>query len=89
MTCNFNPNTCSLNCKKYPICSYYSIQNQVSEIQSQLNFIYGTITKILQSNEAADLKLNLLESAVFKYLKDSDTMANTKIKESKENEKEN
>jgi hypothetical protein len=89
MTCNFNPNTCSLNCKKYPICSYYSIQNQVSEIQSQLNFIYGTITKILQSNEAADLKLNLLESAVFKYLADSDTMANTKIKESKENEKEN
>jgi hypothetical protein len=87
--CNFDPNTCNVNCKKYNICSYYSIQNQVSNIQSQLNFIYDTITKILQSNEAADIKLNLLESAVFKYLTDSETMANTKIKESKENEKEN
>jgi hypothetical protein len=86
--CNFDPNVCNVNCKKYSICSYYSIQNQVSEIQSQLNFIYDTITKILQSNETADLKINLLESAVFKYLTDSDTMANTKIKESN-NEKEN
>jgi hypothetical protein len=89
MTCNFNPNTCNLTCKKFSICSYYSIQNQISEVQSQLNFIYDTITKILQSNEAADLKVSLLESAVFKYITDSETMANTKIKESKENEKEN
>ena len=88
MTCNFNPNTCSLTCKKYPICSYYSIQNQVSEIQSQLNFIYDTITKILQSNETADLKLNLLESAVFKYVTDSETMAKNNNKESNK-EKEN
>jgi hypothetical protein len=77
-----------LTCKKYPICSYYSIQNQVSEIQSQLNFIYDTITKILQSNETADLKLNLLESAVFKYVTDSETMAKNNNKESN-NEKEN
>jgi hypothetical protein len=89
MTCNFDPNTCNLNCKKYSICSYYSIQNQVSEIQSQLNFIYDTITKILQSNEAADLKVTLLESAVFKYLTDSETMAkNNNFKESN-NEKKN
>jgi hypothetical protein len=88
MTCNFDPNKCSLTCKKYSICSYYSIQNQVSEIQSQLNFIYDTITKILQSNETADLKLNLLESAVFKYVTDSETMAKNNNKESN-NEKEN
>jgi hypothetical protein len=86
--CKFDPNLCDVSCKKYSICSYYSIQNQVSNIQSQLNFIYDTISKILQSNEAADLKLNLLESAVFKYLTDSETMAKNKFKESN-NEKEN
>jgi hypothetical protein len=86
--CNFDPNICNVNCKKYPICSYYSIQNQVSNIQSQLNFIYDTIAKILQSNETADLKLKLLESAVFNYLKDSESMANYNFKES-QNEKEN
>jgi hypothetical protein len=88
MTCNFDPNKCSLTCKKYSICSYYSIQNQVSEIQSQLNFIYDTITKILQSNEAADLKLNLLESAVYKFVNDSETTISL-FKESNQNEKEN
>jgi hypothetical protein len=85
--CNFDPNTCNVNCKKYPICSYYSIQNQVSNIQSQLNFIYDTITKILQSNETADLKLNLLESAVFQFVNDSETISLNK--ESNQNEKEN
>lgn len=85
--CNFNPNTCSVSCKKYSICTYYSIQNQVSEIQSQLNFIYDTITKILQSNETADLKLNLLESAVYKFVNDSETIS--LFKESNQNEKEN
>jgi hypothetical protein len=85
--CNFDPNICNVNCKKYPICSYYSIQNQVSNIQSQLNFIYDTITKILTSNEAADLKLNLLESAVFQFVNDSETISLNK--ESNQNEKEN
>jgi hypothetical protein len=88
MICEFDPNKCSVECKKYSICSYYSIQNQFSNLQSQLNFIYDTIAKILQSNETADLKLNLLESAVFTYLKDSETMANNNFKESN-NEKEN
>jgi hypothetical protein len=85
--CNFDPNICNVNCKKYPICSYYSIQNQVSNIQSQLNFIYDTITKILTSNETADLKLNLLESAVFQFVNDSETISLNK--ESNQNEKEN
>lgn len=85
--CNFDPNICNVNCKKYPICSYYSIQNQVSNIQSQLNFIYDTIAKILTSNEAADLKLNLLESAVFQFVNDSETISLNK--ESNQNEKEN
>jgi hypothetical protein len=86
-SCNFDPNVCNVNCKKYSICSYYSIQNQVSNIQSQLNFIYDTITKILKSNEAADLKLNLLESAVFRFVTDSETI--NLFKESNQNEKEN
>ena len=85
--CNFDPNKCSVECKKYSICSYYSIQNQVSNIQSQLNFIYDTIAKILKSNETADLKLNLLESAVFRFLNDSETISLNK--ESNQNEKEN
>jgi hypothetical protein len=84
--CNFDPNKCSVECKKYPICSYYSIQNQVSNIQSQLNFIYDTITKILKSNETADLKLNLLESAVFRFVNDSETIS--LFKESNQNEKD-
>jgi hypothetical protein len=69
------------------MCAYYSTQEQLSHIQTQLNFIYDTITKILKSNETADLKLNLLESAVFKFVTDSETMKSNK--ESIENEEKN
>jgi hypothetical protein len=66
MACKFDPNICSVNCKKYQICSYYSIQNQFIEIQSQLNFIYNTITQILNSNETTEVKVGLLEEAIRK-----------------------
>jgi hypothetical protein len=45
------------------------------------------MTKILKSNETADLKLNLLESAVFRFVNDSETIS--LFKESNQNEKEN
>jgi hypothetical protein len=87
MMCNFDPNNCSVNCKKYPICAYYAIQNQISDLQSQMNFIYTTISDILKSSETADTKLNLLESAVFKYLNDSYPIINFKeSNDEKENE---
>jgi len=88
-TCNFNPSTCPLDCKKYNLCSYYSIQGQVSNIQSQLNFIYDTVAKILKSNENADLKLSLLESAFYtKIITDSEMKNYYSNKESNQNEKE-
>lgn len=89
MACNFDPNSCSVNCKKYSMCSYYAMQTQFSEVQSQLNFIYNIIPQILQSNETADMKLNLLEDAIYKIackVGDSETIEN--YKESKD-EKEN
>jgi hypothetical protein len=88
--CNFDPNKCSVECKKYPICSYYSIQNQFIEIQSQLNFIYNTITQILKTNETSDIKISLLEEAIRDKISregDSEMIVNDK-KESKY-EKEN
>jgi hypothetical protein len=88
--CNFDPNKCSVECKKYSICSYYSIQNQFIEIQSQLNFIYNTITQILKTNETSDIKISLLEEAIRDKISregDSEMIVNDK-KESKY-EKEN
>lgn len=87
--CNFDPSSCSINCKKYPICTYYAIQNQISDIQSQLNFIYNTIGEILKLNERAELKVDLVEKAFHKFfnnLPDSDMTL--KYKESN-NEEEN
>jgi hypothetical protein len=83
--CNFNPNECSPECKKYPICSFYRIQTQINNIQSQINFIYDTVSKILKTNETADFKIQLLESAVYKYINDSETIS--LIKESSNEEK--
>jgi hypothetical protein len=85
MNCNFNPNSCSINCKKYSICSYFFIQNQLSEVQSQLNFIYKTITEILTLSETADSKIKLLESAVFT---EKDSYLNTNFCKESQDEKE-
>lgn len=65
--CEFNANSCSVECKKYQICSYYSIQSQISEIQRQLNFLYRVIPEILSSNEEASKKIELLEEGLFKF----------------------
>lgn len=65
--CEFNANTCSVECKKYPICSYYSIQNQISDIQKQLNFLYKVVPNIINSNEEAEKKIELLEEGLFKF----------------------
>ena len=65
--CDFDANKCSIECKKYPICSYYSIQNQISEIQKQLNFLYKIIPEILNSNEEVSKKIELLEEGLFKF----------------------
>jgi hypothetical protein len=80
MKCEFNPNICSVNCKKYPLCAYYSIQNQFSEVQSQLNFIYNTISEILKTSETAETKIKLLESAVSTHINDSYTNTNYNLK---------
>ena len=47
--CNFETGTCSLECKKYPMCAYMSIQRQFSELQKQIEFIYETINTIVGS----------------------------------------
>lgn len=65
--CEFDVNTCSVECKKYPICSYYSIQNQISDIQKQLNFLYKVIPNIINSNEEAEKKIELLQEGLFKF----------------------
>jgi hypothetical protein len=88
MTCKFNSENCSPNCKKYLFCSYYSIQNQFIELQSQINFIYTTIADILKKNEENNLKIKLLEDCFYKYVCKTDSELKDKIKES-DSEKEN
>jgi hypothetical protein len=43
------------------------------------------VSKILKTNETADFKIQLLESAVYKYINDSETIS--LIKESSNEEK--
>jgi hypothetical protein len=89
MNCKFDPSRCSVECKKYSICSFYAMQNQFSEIQSQLNFIYETISKILKSNETADSKIKTLELAVSRIIKDSYTIKEINENKESNNEEEN
>jgi hypothetical protein len=76
MNCNFDPNKCTSSCNKYSMCSFFSVQTQLSEIQSQFNFIYKTLGDILKSNDEAHVKIDLLERGFFNIterLSDSET----------------
>lgn len=67
MKCNFDANKCTIECPKYAMCAYYSIQNQLSEIQSQLNFLYSSIPGMLDKIETINLKANMLDDAFIRY----------------------
>lgn len=88
MQCEFDPNKCSVTCKKYPICSYYSIQNQFIELQSQMNFIYMTISDILKTNKSAEIKISLLQETLENCICKDSELIEYFTKEST-NEKEN
>jgi hypothetical protein len=47
------------------MCSFFSVQAQLSEIQTQFNFIYKTLGDVLKSNDEAHVKINLLERGLF------------------------
>jgi hypothetical protein len=52
------------------------VQDQLSNIQSQLKFIYTTIGEILKSNEENDIKIDLLEKGflrISEIINDSET----------------
>lgn len=66
MNCNFDAKKCTIECAKYPMCSYYSIQNQISEIQSQLNFLYTSISSIVDKIKVVDVQMNLLTESLSK-----------------------
>lgn len=45
MTCKFN-SECTSNCPKYTMCAYYAVQQQISDINEQIGFIYRTLNKL-------------------------------------------
>lgn len=56
--CNFESGDCNLSCPKYAMCSYMSVQKQLSKLQEQINFIYSSITNLITSD--LDLKNELI-----------------------------
>lgn len=62
MNCKFESVSCSTECPKYTICMYAAIQNQLSEIQMQLNFILTTLTTLSYEEGITKERVNILEA---------------------------
>ena len=60
--CNFESGICSVECKKYPMCAYMSIQKQLSELQTQVNFAYNVLNNLLKKNEEVNVNLTNLDN---------------------------
>lgn len=77
--CQFDPNKCSIECKKFSMCSYYNLLNKITELNTQLNFVFSILQKMTIMEEKTDLKINLLESGLVKLsnkLNDSEMIIN-------------
>jgi hypothetical protein len=53
-TCEFNIETCPANCINFQICQYTFLQKQLSEIQTQISFIYKTLAEVMKRIEGID-----------------------------------
>lgn len=88
--CSFGSENCNLNCKKYPMCSYMSIQKQITSLQEKINFIYITITNLINSEVSIQDSLKetneRLESYVCELL---DVFNNSENKKESNSEKGN
>lgn len=89
--CSFGNDKCSVECKKYSMCSYMSIQKQLSQFQEQIAFIYDALKNVIDKNEGIsnnikelDEKLMIFTSDLLDLYNDSETK-----KESVNNEEEN
>lgn len=85
MRCTFNASTCSTECPKFSICMYNSIQNQLSEINSQLNFVLNILTQLSCESGIQKERLNIVEanltdsiSTLIELTNDSETIQITK-----------
>lgn len=76
MNCKFDSNNCSLTCPKFSICSYFQIQTQLSEVQSQINTIYEAITKLVTKEKKNEENLEAVVALVNNYLQDSELKKN-------------
>jgi peptidoglycan hydrolase CwlO-like protein len=59
MNCNFNSTNCDAQCKKYAMCSYLSIQKQISELQQQINFVFNAINNLIEKDNSLESNLKL------------------------------
>lgn len=62
MRCTFDAVKCSPECPKFTICMYNSVQNQLSEINSQLNFVLSILTQISCESGIQKERLNIVEA---------------------------
>lgn len=68
--CSFNDGKCSVECKKYSMCSYMSIQKQLSEFQEQIGFIYKTLETLINVNNQTQESLDELEKKLMTFTSD-------------------
>lgn len=81
--CSFENGKCSVECKKYSMCAYMSVQRQLENFQSQIGFIYTTLKDIIDSNNKLGSDIIDLDNKLMIFTTDMLDLYN---KESKKDE---
>lgn len=64
MNCEFSSNNCSTQCPKFAMCMYKNVQTQLSEINSQLNFILKALTNVTCEEGISKERLSTVENNI-------------------------
>jgi hypothetical protein len=46
MTCNFDISTCNINCPKFNLCMYFSLQKQIVELTENVNLLLTVLNSL-------------------------------------------
>lgn len=89
--CSFESGLCSIECKKYSMCAFMSLQKQLVSIQEQVTFLYQISGNVIEENNKLKSsigeisnRINIFTEDLIELYFDSETK-----RESINNEKEN
>lgn len=67
IACKFDIKTCDISCKKFSMCSFKQLQEQLIQTQEQTNLLLKVVSKLAQDINTVSMEQNELSEKIYSY----------------------